>query len=294
MVLAIFDPAEDSLTVAAAGHPMPVLRGPVGVTPIDGLHAEGELGGPDAAPALGISYTEAQTTLTPSSSLICWTPRVAPEGPGWAASVPVALPVPAPGEDGAETDTAGTLAAQTAEALGSGSVLVVTRPAQATVGPVRVIELDLSEGEDPTRRARAFCYGVLSAWSLSPAVRDDIVLAVSELVANALLYGGAAEQLKLRRWPGRIVVEVFDREPAMPRPRIADADAESGRGLFLVRRVAQRWGARPVAGGKAVWCEFIVPPPEPEPEDDIAAPLHSVPIDGVPTPSHRRIHTALG
>jgi anti-sigma regulatory factor (Ser/Thr protein kinase) len=82
---------------------------------------------------------------------------------------------------------------------------------------------------------------------------------VSELVANALLHGGAAEFLRLRRTPRRVVVEVFDREAALPRPRIADSDAESGRGLFLVRRVASRWGARRVPGGKAVWCEFEVP-----------------------------------
>jgi anti-sigma regulatory factor (Ser/Thr protein kinase) len=252
LLLGFFDPADGVVTLAYAGHPAPVVLGPDGITPVTDQAPDAPLGSPDAAPALGASYAETTVTLEPGTSLICWSPSELTASASWV-DWSGALP--------AEGGSPVALADAVSRTLGAeaGAVLVVARPAQTDVGPVRVIELDLSEGEDPTRRARAFCYGVLSAWGLTPIVRDDIVLAVSELVANALLYGGAAEQLKLRRWPGRIVVEVYDREHTMPRPRIADADAESGRGLFLVRRVAQRWGARPVPGGKAVWCEFTVP-----------------------------------
>jgi anti-sigma regulatory factor (Ser/Thr protein kinase) len=126
----------------------------------------------------------------------------------------------------------------------------------------RSIELGLSEGREPARRARAFCHGVLSTWQVPEHKREDIVLVVSELVTNAILHGGAAEQLRLRRTAQRVVIEVFDRGPRMPHPRAADLKAESGRGLHLVARLADRWGARPVRGGKAVWCEFDTPVPD--------------------------------
>jgi hypothetical protein len=63
----------------------------------------------------------------------------------------------------------------------------------------------------------------------------------------------------LRRTPLRVVVEVLDNGRRMPHPRVAELDAESGRGLHLVSRLADRWGARPVHGGKVVWCEFDIP-----------------------------------
>ncbi len=123
----------------------------------------------------------------------------------------------------------------------------------------RSIELELREGREPARRARAFCHGVLSTWQVPDHKREDIVLVVSELVTNAILHGGAAEQLRLRRTDRRVVIEVFDHGRRMPHPRAADFKAESGRGLHLVARLADRWGARPVGAGKAVWCEFDTP-----------------------------------
>jgi hypothetical protein len=38
-----------------------------------------------------------------------------------------------------------------------------------------------------------------------------------------------------------------------------DDDAESGRGLELVRALSDRWGCCiPVAGGKVVWAQFAL------------------------------------
>ena len=36
-------------------------------------------------------------------------------------------------------------------------------------------------------------------------------------------------------------------------------DDEHGRGLQLRRVLAERWGTRPTADGKAVWCTFTLP-----------------------------------
>ncbi len=249
----VADPVEEVLTYATARHPVPVLRGPDGAvtevpTPSGGVL--GETTGPFAEEVVGwpsgasAALWAAGDGHDPASG---WSRRVAAVVAGTAVA-------------GVE-EFADVVEQEVAPA--GAALLVVSRPPAVGlgVGQVRVIELELAEGEDPTRRARAFCYGVLSTWDLPPLIREDIVLAVSELVANALLHVGAAEALRLRRTPSRVVVEVFDAERAMPRPRLADVDAESGWGLHLVRRVASRWGARAVPGGKAVWCEFEIPAP---------------------------------
>lgn len=129
----------------------------------------------------------------------------------------------------------------------------------ATVGfPQRSMRLELVAGEEPARRARAYANGVLSAWQLPQPLRDDIVTVVGELVVNAVLHSGVAQELRLRRTPRRVVVEVLDRSPRTPKPCPPDPQAESGRGLYLVAQLADRWGARPLEGGKSVWCEFLV------------------------------------
>ena len=284
LLYGVFDPVDGAFCFAQAGHPGPVICPVKGAASAPQAPNGGPLGG---FVSMRESYGEQTVAIPPGGSLVVALPDEFPDDRQFAAGG-FALDAPSPTEaaavDAVAPTVAGALSPSPADPVAvadvvvagapSSTVLVASWPTGLTVGPVRVIELELGEGEDPTRRARAFCYGVLSTWQLTPLVRDDIVLAVSELVANALLYGGAAEQLRLRRSANRIVVEVFDREPAMPRPRIADADAESGRGLFLVRRVAARWGARAVPGGKAVWAEF-----------DLAAPPRGTDEDDQPTPA---------
>ncbi|MFI5954727.1 SpoIIE family protein phosphatase [Cryptosporangium sp. NPDC051539] len=276
LLYGVFDPVDGAFCFAQAGHPGPVICSVKGAAVAPPTPDGGPLGG---FVSVSVSYGEQTVAIPPGGTIVVAMPgeladdarflagphpvdpsRVDPSAvdAGAAPSVEAVAPAVAAALLDGLRDPA---AVADAVSGGSATVLAAGWPTGLSVGPVRVIELELGEGEDPTRRARAFCYGVLSTWQLPPLVRDDIVLAVSELVANALLYGGAAEQLRLRRSANRIVVEVFDREPAMPRPRIADADAESGRGLFLVRRVARRWGARAVPGGKAVWCEFDLTAP---------------------------------
>ena len=56
-----------------------------------------------------------------------------------------------------------------------------------------------------------------------------------------------------------LVCEVADSSPALPRLRLAARDEERGRGLQIVSRLSQRWGARRTACGKVVWCELALP-----------------------------------
>ncbi|GAA3128841.1 hypothetical protein GCM10010449_57560 [Streptomyces rectiviolaceus] len=78
---------------------------------------------------------------------------------------------------------------------------------------------------------------------------DDAKLIVSELVTNATQHGGSACRLCLQIFDASVVVEVYDNNSARPRPRPLSAERESGRGLAMVRLLAQRFDVSPVTGG---------------------------------------------
>jgi signal transduction histidine kinase len=89
---------------------------------------------------------------------------------------------------------------------------------------------------------------------------DDVMLAASELVTNAVVHGEGDVVVSVWTVPG-VRVEVADSGPGTPRLLTARGyDDESGRGLFIVDAVASRWGVLPkIPGpGKAVWFEVDV------------------------------------
>jgi hypothetical protein len=61
----------------------------------------------------------------------------------------------------------------------------------------------------------------------------------------------------------RLLIEVWDGNVQLPVPRVLENDfpefdAESGRGLFLVETLSERWGWYPTRNrrGKVTWCEL--------------------------------------
>ncbi len=61
----------------------------------------------------------------------------------------------------------------------------------------------------------------------------------------------------------RLLIEVWDSNVQPPVPRVLEngfpeVDAESGRGLFLVETLSERWGWYPTRKpeGKVTWCEL--------------------------------------
>ena len=82
---------------------------------------------------------------------------------------------------------------------------------------------------------------------LSPKIREDAALLVSELITNAVRHalGGRPPEveLRIRGEPGRIRVVVSDPGGGFePMPRLPTAAEGSGWGLYLVDRIADRWG----------------------------------------------------
>jgi anti-sigma regulatory factor (Ser/Thr protein kinase) len=94
---------------------------------------------------------------------------------------------------------------------------------------------------------------------------DDVHLLVSELVTNGVRHGGAGEDdlldLIVLRHGNRLRVVVTDWGPGFdgrPRPRNR-ADQTGGWGLYLVERLAERWGVQRDAGATRVWFELKLP-----------------------------------
>jgi anti-sigma regulatory factor (Ser/Thr protein kinase) len=78
---------------------------------------------------------------------------------------------------------------------------------------------------------------------------DDATLIASELVTNATRHGHSACRLRLQVSDEQVTVEVYDDSPASPRVRPLTAEGEGGRGLAMVRCLAQRFDVTPVTGG---------------------------------------------
>ena len=91
----------------------------------------------------------------------------------------------------------------------------------------------------------------LGLLAIPPELLDDAKVLVSELVANSVAHSGlrADEYVRITaEWSGaRLRVAVHDRPRPLAPPPVAGTirprpGAESGWGLFIVDRLASRWG----------------------------------------------------
>jgi anti-sigma regulatory factor (Ser/Thr protein kinase) len=108
---------------------------------------------------------------------------------------------------------------------------------------------------DTPAAARAFARAVLNG-DRTVVLLEDVALVVSELVTNAVLHGVGDVTLSVVVDDESVQVEVGDGEPELADPPPVARNADAGRGLLLVSRVARRWGVRPADGGKVVWAEL--------------------------------------
>jgi signal transduction histidine kinase/DNA-binding response OmpR family regulator len=137
------------------------------------------------------------------------------------------------------------------------AILVAALPSAAD-RPTLV--LPLPRTETAVGLAREAVAAALGELGDDEDLRFAALLAGSELVTNAIRYGSGAIELRVRRTPATLVIEVLDGEPSRPQMRDLDPGATNGRGLHLVAAVVSQWGARPTGTGKAVWCEIALPP----------------------------------
>lgn len=105
--------------------------------------------------------------------------------------------------------------------------------------------------------ARRITRDFLSLWNVKGELAENIVLAVSELVTNAVEHGIGDLGLQVRYPDDELRIEVTDDNPAPAELRSADDEDVSGRGMFLVAVLARKWGVS--EDGKTTWCVFRVP-----------------------------------
>jgi anti-sigma regulatory factor (Ser/Thr protein kinase) len=125
----------------------------------------------------------------------------------------------------------------------------------------RVARLDLVPHAARVRDIRQFAQETLAGWGDLEHAGDQVQLIVSELMTNVIRHAaGHDATVRLERHVDRIVVAVVDPDTRPPRLTRATVDDEGGRGLHLVEAVGDRWGTRHLAnGGKIVWCELAAP-----------------------------------
>ncbi|WP_319101693.1 MFS transporter [Streptomyces caniscabiei] len=113
---------------------------------------------------------------------------------------------------------------------------------------------DIPADPGEVSRARSLACAKLALWKVEDETAFVVELVVSELVTNAIRYGGTPVQLRLIRERG-LIVEVSDSGHTSPHLRRAAMEDEGGRGLFLVAQFSKRWGTRYTQSGKTIWTE---------------------------------------
>ncbi|MFE8012050.1 PAS domain S-box protein [Streptomyces antibioticus] len=124
--------------------------------------------------------------------------------------------------------------------------------AQLPAPPLAAVSTALPAVPASVREGRAFLHKALDSWTCA-AVAGDALLLLSETLTNAVQHAEGPLGLHVHRTATDLTVEVSDRSPQLPQPRMAGQDEESGRGLILVRALATGWGVRPTDEGKTTW-----------------------------------------
>ncbi|WP_143226940.1 ATP-binding protein [Actinomadura mexicana] len=131
------------------------------------------------------------------------------------------------------------------------------------------------------RRSVGCARGFVRSVAAGHPTLDDMVLVVSETVANAIAHTasgleGGVVRVAVLAGDGGYTLEVADEGAAGGRPHVKGGPAEdehagegtgaeSGRGMRIVEALASRWGFRTDGARTVVWAEFPAPalPPAP-------------------------------
>ena len=153
----------------------------------------------------------------------------------------------------------------------SGSSTVPDRAAAAGE-PFQVCLVALPAAGQAAGMARRRVRDSLALWGLRQ-LGETATLLVSELVGNAVRHAridGSRIELRLETAGTWLRIEVSDCDPRPPQPRAPSGLDESGFGFVLVEALADKWGVRETAAGKAVWIELSTEQAD-DPGDELSA-----------------------
>ncbi len=129
-------------------------------------------------------------------------------------------------------------------------------------GDVDAVDVALPEDLSAPGQAREVARDALRRWRL-PGLLDSVVLAVSELVTNAVRHGRPPVRMVLHLRRDAVRVDVRDAERGLPGSTgMPGDDAESGRGGAMIADLADESGVQAVPDdGKVVHATFVTRPP---------------------------------
>jgi anti-sigma regulatory factor (Ser/Thr protein kinase) len=113
-------------------------------------------------------------------------------------------------------------------------------------------------GNVPTAVTAARRFVVAELADVPRSVVDEIAVMVSELATNCVRHTDGEFRVRVEHDARRVRIEVTDRGAGMPTLRVPPASEPSGRGLRIVRELADSYGVQPLPDppGKTVW--FVV------------------------------------
>lgn len=112
----------------------------------------------------------------------------------------------------------------------------------------------LTARREDLARFRRLASMAMREWEQSPRVTEVVLHGVTELLSNVARHVPDPHCRLDLAWDGDAVrVTVHDRSAALPTITLPDWTAEAGRGLWLLREMADDLGFEATAGGKAVW-----------------------------------------
>ncbi|MET9408490.1 SpoIIE family protein phosphatase [Streptomyces sp. NPDC002935] len=246
---AVYDPVTGRCVLARAGHPGPALVSP-----------DGSVTFPDipVAPPLGVGgglpVETAVLRLAADSRLVLYTDGLV-EARGRDIDVGLGMLREALADTDGDTpdETCRAVLDAMLRTRSSDDVaLLVART--RLLDPEQVAEWEVPDDPAAVSRIRAEATRRLESWGLGDAVfTTELIL--SELVTNAIRYGGSPISLRLLRDRDSLICEVADGTSTSPHLRRAAFTDEGGRGLFLVAQMSRRWGTRYTDRGKIIWAE---------------------------------------
>ncbi|MGW4655829.1 SpoIIE family protein phosphatase [Streptomyces sp. NPDC004279] len=250
-VYGVYDPLTRMCTVARAGHPAPVV-----------VHPDGTVDRPDTPAGPGLGSTDrapfaADHIRLPHGSVIAFAGNAVLASHLTCERSPLRLAV-ADGDQPVQQLCDDILYGLPADMEADDAVLLVARTRPFPCDRIATRRLD----DEPTAAAtaRGYARDRLADWRVGQETALNAELIVSELVTNALRYGGPPLELRLILDRG-LTCEVSDCSATAPHLRHARTTDEGGRGLFIVSQLSQAWGTRYSPDGKTVWTEQALEPP---------------------------------
>ncbi|MGO4748930.1 SpoIIE family protein phosphatase [Streptomyces sp. 2MCAF27] len=242
----VYDPAARVCSMAAAGHPPPVLVRPGGKAEVVDLAVGPPLG-------LGSLPFEATEVAVPDGSVLALFTDGLIESRDQDVDARLDELKAVLGRPGASLESMCDAVLDTLHSRPTSDDVALLMARTRGLDNGQVAEWELNSDPAVVAGARRQVDDQLSAWGLEEATFTT-ELVVSELVTNAIRYGSGPIRLRLIK-DRSLICEVSDGRTTAPHLRRARLHDEGGRGLFLVARLTERWGTRYTPTGKIIWAE---------------------------------------